>query len=52
MAVGQRGWQLSGRGTATVRQPIEQMFVTARAAADAFNEISFPNENTSKEVYK
>lgn len=29
-------------------QPLEQMFVTVQAAADAFNEINSPDENSSK----
>lgn len=39
-----------GEGIASLQQPLEQMFVTAQAAADAFNEINSPNENSSKEV--
>lgn len=40
-----------GEDIALSRQPLEQMFATAQAAADAFNEINSPNENSSKEVY-
>lgn len=38
-----------GEGIASLRQPPEQMFATAQAAADAFSEINSPNENSSKE---
>lgn len=41
-----------GEGFASLWQPLEQAFVTAQAAADVFNEISSPNENSSKEMYK
>lgn len=41
-----------GEGIASLGQPLEQMFAAAaHAAADAFNQINSPNENSSKEVY-
>lgn len=40
-----------GEGITAWQQFLEQMFVTAQAAADAFSEINSPNEKSSKEMY-
>lgn len=50
-AVAAPGEAEQGEGFASLWQPLKKAFVTAQAAADGFNEINSPNENSSKEMY-
>lgn len=45
------GAAAQGEGFASLWQPLKQAFMTAQAAADGFDEINSPNENSSKEMY-